>query len=220
MTKYTGQITLIIEAGDECVAQSRLMAIARHFEEDAEVTLSNVQTKRFIRFTARNIDEHADGVVLAEHNDDVEDYEAIQAQCRKSLESGPALHARFDDYEIQPCRRYIDADEPGLSFVEPCEASEADFWTLCGHVSGEGVHAVGDFHDRKHAAEVYSRITGVTFTSSYKADARLRVMHAGPKLLDALMAASDWINAQLGKHRIDIQSKVQQAIAEATGRAV
>lgn len=125
----------------------------------------------------------------------------------------------YDDYEISPCRRYIDADEPGVSFVEPCEASEADFWTLYGYVSGEGVYAIGDFHDRRHAAEVYARITGVTFTASYSADAHLRVMHAGPKLLDALIAASEWINGQLGKHRTEIQSKVQQAIAEATGRA-
>lgn len=136
-----------------------------------------------------------------------------------SVESVPALPARFDDYEIQPCRRYIDADDPGLSFVEPCEASEADFWTLYGHVSGEGVHAIGDFHDRKHAEEVYARITGVIFIGSYKAEAHLRVMHAGPKLLDALIAASDWIDAQIGKDRTGIQSKVRQAIAEATGRA-
>ncbi|HVX10265.1 MAG TPA: hypothetical protein VHC22_03635 [Pirellulales bacterium] len=129
------------------------------------------------------------------------------------------LPARFDDYEIQPCRRYIDADEPELSFVEPCEAVEADFWTLYGHVNGEGAHAIGDFHDRKHAEEVYARITGLEFTGSGKADAHLRVMHAGPKLLETLIAASDWINAQLGKRRTDIQAMVQQAIAEATGRA-
>jgi hypothetical protein len=129
------------------------------------------------------------------------------------------LPARFDDYEIQPCRRFLDADDPDFSFVEPCEPFEADFWTLYGHVSGEGAHAIGDFHDRKHAEEIYARITGMTFTGSYKADAHLRIMHAGPKLLDALIAASDWINAQVGKKRAHVQSKVQQAIAEATGRA-
>lgn len=136
-----------------------------------------------------------------------------------SVESVSALPVRFDDYEIQPCRRYIDTDDPGLSFVEPCEASEADFWTLYGHVSGEGVHAIGDFHDRKHAEEVYARITGVIFTGSYKAEAHLRVMHAGPKLLAALISANDWIDAQLGEDRTHIQSKVKQAIAEAIGRA-
>lgn len=68
--------------------------------------------------------------------------------------------ARFDDYEIQPCRRYIDADEPHISFVEPCEPSEADFWTLYGHVPGEGAHAIGDFDTCAHAEEVFARITG------------------------------------------------------------
>jgi hypothetical protein len=67
---------------------------------------------------------------------------------------------RFDDYEIQPCRRYIDMDQPHVAFVEPCEPSEADFWTLYGHIPGEGAQAVGDFDTRKHAEEVYARITG------------------------------------------------------------
>lgn len=129
------------------------------------------------------------------------------------------LPARFDDYGIRPCRRSIDADAPELSSVEPCEALEADFWTLYGHVSGEGVHAIGDFHDRKHAEEIYARITGLEFFGSHQAGTHLRVMHAGPKLLDALIAASNWINAQIGKQRTDIQSRVQHAIAEAIGRA-
>lgn len=70
---------------------------------------------------------------------------------------------RFDDYEIQPCRRYIDMDEPQVSFVEPCEPSEADFWTLYGHIPGEGVQAIGDFDTRQHAEEVFARITGRPF---------------------------------------------------------
>jgi uncharacterized protein DUF6900 len=70
------------------------------------------------------------------------------------------LPRRFDDYEIQPCRRYMDLDEPHISFVEPCEASEADFWTLFGHIPGEGAQAIGDFDTRQHAEEVFARITG------------------------------------------------------------
>jgi hypothetical protein len=50
--------------------------------------------------------------------------------------------------------------------------------------------------------------------------AAVRAMLAAPKLLAALIAASDWIDAQLGEPRLAIQAKVQQAIAEATGRAV
>jgi hypothetical protein len=79
-----------------------------------------------------------------------------------SLPPGQATDgpARFDDYEIQPCRSYFDIDEPNLSFVEPCEPFEADFWTLYGHISGEGAQAIGDFDTRKHAEEVFARITG------------------------------------------------------------
>jgi hypothetical protein len=74
------------------------------------------------------------------------------------------MPARFDDYEIQPCRRYINTDEPQASFVEPCEPFEADFWTLYGHVTGEGVHTIGDFDSRQHAEEVFARITGRPYT--------------------------------------------------------
>jgi hypothetical protein len=70
------------------------------------------------------------------------------------------LPIRFDDYEIQPSRRYFDADEPDKTFVEPCEPFEADFWTVYGHIPGEGVQAIGDFDTRQHAEEVYARITG------------------------------------------------------------
>lgn len=201
MTQYTGQITVIIDTADEADAESRLRAIARH------------------------IDEEADDVVFADHNGDVEDYDAIEAECQKSLESGPTIPAkfptRFDDYEIQPCRRYIDADQPGLSFVEPCETFEADFWTLYGHVCGEGVHAIGDFHDRKHAEEVYARITGLEFTGCGKADAHLRMMHAGPKLLKALVVCADLLGDydESEGEEGDAYREAIAAIAEATGRA-
>ena len=76
----------------------------------------------------------------------------------------PEGPVRFDDYEILPCRRYIDMDEPQVSFVEPCEPPEADFWTLYGHIPGEGVEATGDFDTRQHAEEVFARITGRSYT--------------------------------------------------------
>lgn len=69
----------------------------------------------------------------------------------------------FDSYEIQPCRLVQDTDEPHSSFVETCEPFEADFWTLYGHIPGEGVMAVGDFDAREHAEEVYARITGRSY---------------------------------------------------------
>jgi hypothetical protein len=91
---------------------------------------------------------------------------AFQAgACTPCAPSEPAhdLPTRFDDYEIQPCRRYIDADEPDKSFVEPCEAFEADFWTVYGHIPGEGACAIGDFDSRAHALEIYARITGGSY---------------------------------------------------------
>ena len=136
MTQYIGQNTVIIDANNESVAETCFKAIAQRIEDES------------------------DTVIFADHNGDVESYEELEAECQKSLESGPPSLARFDAYEIQPCRRYRHLDEPHLSFVEPCEASEADFWTLYGHIPGEGAEAIGDFDSRQHAEEVIARITG------------------------------------------------------------
>lgn len=48
--------------------------------------------------------------------------------------------------------------------------------------------------------------------------AAIRLMACASMLLNALIAASDWIDAQIGKPRAELQAKVHQAIAEATGR--
>jgi len=136
MTQYIGQITVILYATGETMAESRLRDIAKQIEQES------------------------DSIVFADHNGDVENYEELETEAQESLTRRPNLPARFDGYEIQPCRRYIDADEPDRSFVEPCEAFEADFWTVYGHIPGEGVQAIGDFRCRKHAEEVYARITG------------------------------------------------------------
>jgi len=84
----------------------------------------------------------------------------VKAACPPCAEGLPT---RFDDYEIQPCRRYREADEPDRAFVEPCEPFEADFWTVYGHIPGQGVQAIGDFDTREHAKEVFARITGRTY---------------------------------------------------------
>jgi hypothetical protein len=47
--------------------------------------------------------------------------------------------------------------------------------------------------------------------------ANARLIAAAPTLLTALQAASDWIDAQLGVPRTEIQAIVQLAIAEAEG---
>ncbi len=122
----------------------------------------------------------------------------------------------FDNYEISPCRRYEEQDSPGKFYFEVCQPEEADVWTLYGHVKGEGVQAVGDFANREHAEKVFFSITGVKFTGSYKADAHLRIMHAGQKLLHAAEAAR---RRAANDEKLSIQEcdELSAAIAKATG---
>lgn len=124
----------------------------------------------------------------------------------------------FDNYEIGPCGRYGEPDSPGKYYFEVCEPEEADVWTLYGHIPGEGMQTIGDFSKREFAEDVFFRITGTEFTGSYRADAHVRIMNAAPKLLEALIAAFEWIDAQHFVQRILIQETIQQAITEATGR--
>ncbi len=125
----------------------------------------------------------------------------------------------YDNYEISPCKRFEEPDSPGKFYFEVCEPHEADVWTLYGHITGEGVQAIGDFANREHAEEVFQRITGIPFAGACEVAGRLRVMHAGPKLLEVLSTASDWIDAQHFVQRTDSQETIRNAIAEATGRA-
>jgi hypothetical protein len=59
----------------------------------------------------------------------------------------------FDSYEIAPVR-----EEDGS--CEICAPSEAHFWTLYGHIPGEGVQAIADMQSRKDCEELLYRITG------------------------------------------------------------
>jgi hypothetical protein len=47
--------------------------------------------------------------------------------------------------------------------------------------------------------------------------AAIWLMVSAPKLLDALIAASQWIDAQVGLPRTEVQAIIREAIAEATG---
>jgi hypothetical protein len=64
MTQYIGQITVIIDAHDEFIAETRLCALAQRIEDESDV-------------------------VFADHNGDVENYEEIERHCQRSLKSGP-----------------------------------------------------------------------------------------------------------------------------------
>jgi hypothetical protein len=123
----------------------------------------------------------------------------------------------FDNYAIIPYRRYEAAAPGGTFHLEECEPDEANVWKLCGHVYGDGPHVIGDFASREYAEEMFQRITGIPFTVSYTAKAHLRIMHAGPKLLEALQALVD---ATSGYARHFEEHKCAVAvIAEATGSA-
>jgi hypothetical protein len=93
----------------------------------------------------------------------------------------------YDNYEISGCLRLDDAGipDPSGKYTETCDDSEAEFWTLYGHIKGEA-EAIGDFNSREAAEEIYYRITGQEFTNARETDGRLRLMHAAPKLLQAL----------------------------------
>jgi hypothetical protein len=137
-------------------------------------------------------------------------------------------HAKpvYDNYEISGCR---ELDDGAGRYVETCVDSEAQFWTLYGHINGQGVEAIGDFSSREAAEEAHYRITGSPYTGENEA-ARLRLMHAAPNLRDALRAAlpfvqkwSDWVYQceDYGEKsdQIDRQhARMLEAYTEATGR--
>jgi len=132
----------------------------------------------------------------------------------------------FDNFEIHGC---IEIDDPDGSYTEQCPDADAEFWTLYGHIPGEGVMAIGDFSTREGAEEAFQRITGIPYGSHEEVEARVRVMHAGPRLLEALALMVRWTE----KHGLDLADLItgqkaevpvvataRAAIAEATGRAL
>jgi hypothetical protein len=134
----------------------------------------------------------------------------------------------YDNYEISPCTRTEEPDRPGHFYFEVCEPHDANVWTLYGHINGEGAQAIGDFDTREHAEEAFRRITGIPFSGTREVQDRLRVMHAGPKLLEALegllserlrpdpdlpLTERDVLRIQAA------EKKARTVIASATGRA-
>jgi hypothetical protein len=90
--------------------------------------------------------------------------EAARNRIARAKSAGPSpaasTPARFDAYEIAPCRRFREDGDRERFYYEPCQPEKADVWTLYGHIPGEGVEAIGDFTTREHAEEVYARIIG------------------------------------------------------------
>ncbi len=61
----------------------------------------------------------------------------------------------FDSYEMRG------AD--GTRYCEPAPDKDAHYWSLYGHISGEGLTCIGDFKTRAAAEAIYARITGQLF---------------------------------------------------------
>jgi hypothetical protein len=75
------------------------------------------------------------------------------------------LPAPFDDYEISGVREY---SEGVSSFCEQVDDEGAQFWSLYGHIPGQGVECIGDFKTRELAEETYARITGRLYRQGRK----------------------------------------------------
>jgi hypothetical protein len=77
------------------------------------------------------------------------------------------LPTPFDIYEIHGMKRLSAClgleEEPVGRVIDNAEQvadSEAEFWSLFGHIPGQGLDCIGDFPTREHAEEVFTRITG------------------------------------------------------------
>lgn len=69
----------------------------------------------------------------------------------------------FDNYEVHGCKDFFahaKNDGARYKYTEQVEDGEATFWTLYGHITGEGVQAIGDFKTRRAAEEVMALIVG------------------------------------------------------------
>ncbi len=69
----------------------------------------------------------------------------------------PGLPTPFDAYEIHGIRAY---GRGRRRYYEQVPDSEAQSWSLFGHIPGQGLDCIGDFATRQQAEEVYARITG------------------------------------------------------------
>jgi len=81
------------------------------------------------------------------------------------------LPTPFDDYEIHGMKRLSPQgreEEPVGRVINDCEQvcdAEAEFWSLFGHIPGQGLDCIGDFATRQHAEEILARITGRPYRS-------------------------------------------------------
>jgi hypothetical protein len=70
------------------------------------------------------------------------------------------LPTPFDDYEIHGVKEF---DENGRKWCEQVADDDAQFWSVYGHIPGQGLDCIGDFKTRRCAEEIYARITGRSY---------------------------------------------------------
>jgi hypothetical protein len=90
----------------------------------------------------------------------------FEAECGEDAAGLPAL---FDRYEIHGVREFGKGKN---RYCEQVRDDEAQFWSLYGHIPGQGLDCIGDFKTREHAEEVYARITGQCYGESASKEAR------------------------------------------------
>jgi len=122
------------------------------------------------------------------------------------------LPTPFDDYEIHGIRRLNaipgQEEDPEGIVIGDCEQvddSQAEFWSLFGHIPGQGLDCIGEFTTREHAEEVYARITGRPFCNRQPPDRVGRFAKvvseyadddARTNLIDLLADAMHWCRAK------------------------
>jgi hypothetical protein len=82
-----------------------------------------------------------------------------------------AAPTAYDAYEVHGVREFGRGKN---RFCEQVPDEKARFWSLYGHIPGQGADCIGDFKTREHAEEVYARITG----RHYGDDSRKEARHA------------------------------------------
>lgn len=96
--------------------------------------------------------------------------EGVRANQTRTPAHASGHTTQFDDYEIHGMKRLRDCpgseEEPVGRVIDNCEQvsdNEAEFWSLFGHIPGQGLDCIGDFATREHAEEIFARITGRSY---------------------------------------------------------
>jgi hypothetical protein len=127
--------------------------------EDARTAAENWQDGEFIGRVDETLDTEGPCSVRERRPD------GTSFKLSKSLWEPPSQIVRFDVYEIHGVREYHGAPFGRGTYGEQVPDNEAQFWSLFGHIPGQGLDCIGDFRTREHAEEVYARITGRPYGS-------------------------------------------------------